>query len=104
MAQYLVLCHDPKPAKDRFGLMEKAAKKDLYNREISNAVLDGGSPTVDGKKISPAGVQPLQDDTGISVSDYTILEATDDDEAIEMARNAPTLREGGTAEVYKIAT
>lgn len=101
MAQYLLLYHDPKPVKSKFDLIEKVAKKDLYTREISNAVLDGGNPTVDGKVITLTDIKPL---TKGKVTDYCIIEARDPDEAIEMARGAPSLSEGGTAEVYQLAT
>ena|SRR5487761_1654183 len=102
MSQYLLLYHDPHSPKDRVGRMEQVARMDMFEREIGNAILDGGSPTVRGKKITLDDIRPLRKKTGTDY--YCIIEASDPYEAVELARGAPPLYEGGSAEVYEIDT
>jgi hypothetical protein len=102
MAQYLLLYHDPKmsTASDRLAQIDQVAKQDQWSREISNAVLDGGSPTTDGKHITREGIKPLTPKE--RVTNYCIIEARDPEEAVELAKGAPYIYDGGSAEVYQI--
>lgn len=99
MAQYLLLYHGRQMPRNKIGQIEYIAKLDQWSREISNSVLDGGSPTYDGAKITLGAIKPLQKKP---VTSYAILEANSLEEAVELSRGAPPLNEGGSAELYEI--
>lgn len=102
MSVYLVLYHsnqnDKKSSFDRMQIEEQFS---MYNREISNAVLDGGSPILYGREITQNGAEPVGDK---HISRYLMIEAEDFDEAIELSKGAPLLRQGGRAEIYEISS
>ena len=64
------------------------------------AVSDGGAPVGMSKTVSAAGVA---DDGGANpVSGYSIIDAKDETQAIEIARNCPIVDNGGSVEVVPI--
>jgi len=79
--------------------VEYALEMSRWNREISNSLLDGGSPTTAGRKITHDSIKPLE---GKVVTCYCIIEACNLEEAVEISQSAPPLYEGGSAEVYKL--
>jgi hypothetical protein len=102
MAAFLVLYHCAQAADNDIDNMENEAELSRWLREISNSVLDGGSQTTDGMKVTLDNSEPLSDTQ--KIKNYLILEARNKDEALELSRSAPSLYEGGSAEVYEIAT
>lgn len=99
MSVYLVLYHCDNQKKSRFDELELEEECSMYNREISNAVIDGGSAILDGKEITFNGASALSN----NFSRYFMIEAQNLDEAIELSQNAPLLRRGGRAEVLEIS-
>jgi hypothetical protein len=102
MAAFLVLYHGTQIAQTQTDDMEDEAELSRWLREISNSVLDGGSQTTDGMKVTLDDSEPLTDTQ--KIKNYLILEARNKDEALELSRSAPSLYGGGSAEVYEIAT
>jgi hypothetical protein len=101
MSVYLVLYHDDDiDHKTTFDRMKLEEQFSMYNREISNSVIDGGSPILESKAITADGPCALTDD---HISRYLMIEAEDIDEAIELSKGAPMLRRGGRAEVLEIS-
>ncbi len=101
MAAFLVLYHDNQLINDNTENSENELKLSRWLREISNSVLDGGSQTIDGMKVTRDDAEPMPGKQ--RVNNYLILEAENKDVALELSRSAPTLYEGGSAEVYEIA-
>lgn len=99
MAYYLLLYHDKNHAKAKKDQMEEKVNWENWTREISGSVVDEGNPIEKAKSIT-------QDTTisedGSDVSAYSIIQAKDVDEVVELSRGAPQLNEGGKADVYKI--
>jgi hypothetical protein len=101
MAAFLVLYHCPTQTISKTDKMDDDAELSRWIREISNSVLDGGSQMFDGTKITLNDAEPLSDKS--RVNNYLILEASNKAEALELSRSAPSLYDGGSAEVYEIA-
>jgi hypothetical protein len=102
MAAFLVLYHCTSSAGSKTDEMDNEAELSRWVREISNSVLDGGSQTTDGIEVTLDEARPVPAED--RVKNYLILEASNKEEALELSRSAPTLYEGGTAEVYELAT
>ena len=100
MSVYLVLYHTDDSQQSEWDRMEQEDQFSLYNREISNAVLDGGSRIISGKEITKEGACHTSDS---HISRYLMLEAQDIDEAIELSKGAPLLRQGGRVEVLEVS-
>ena len=88
MAQYLLLYHG-KNQKDSW---------DSFAREISNALVRG-RPLKKAKTITQ---DKIIEEDGEGVTGFTVVEADDVDEAIELSRGAPELNQGGRADIYRI--
>jgi hypothetical protein len=88
MSQYLLLYHGKNQQEDW----------DSFAHEISNALVRG-RPLQKAKSVTQDDV--IEED-GKDVTGFTVVEAEDVDEAIELSRGAPELNEGGHADVYKI--
>jgi hypothetical protein len=88
MAQYLLLYHG-KNQKDLW---------DGFAREISNALVRG-RPLVKAKSVTQDDVVA---EDGEDITGFTVVEAEDVNEAVELSRGAPEMNRGGRADVYKI--
>ncbi|MEM6637643.1 MAG: YciI family protein [Pseudomonadota bacterium] len=64
------------------------------------AVLDGGGPAGPSKTVSATGV--AEDGGSNPLSGLTVVEASDQDAAVEMAKGCPILEDGGTVEVAEV--
>jgi hypothetical protein len=98
MASFLVLYHAAGPPKDK--VVPSHAEISGWLSEISSSVLYGGKQIKRGVKVKQDNIQPLSPEK--SVNNYVILLARDKAEALELSRSAPTIYEGGSAEVYEI--
>ncbi len=68
---------------------------------MGKAVSDGGGPAGKSKTVSKSGV--ANDGGANPVSGLTIVEAADQDEACDMARDCPMVKDGsGSVEVVEI--
>ena len=98
MAKYLFVYHGGKPAADP---AEQKAVMDAWGAwfgSLGSAVIDGGNPvgpssTVrsDGSLVHGGGANP--------VSGYSLVEATDLEDAHRKAAGCPLLKAGGTIEI-----
>jgi hypothetical protein len=88
MAQYLLLYHG-KNQKDSW---------DGFAREISNSLVRG-RPLIKAKSVTQDEVVA---EDGEDVTGFTLVEAKDVHEAVELSRGAPELNQGGRADVYKV--
>lgn len=100
MAAFLVLYRGAEKSKSNVGRLIHQSEFSRWNREISNAVLDSGNSIDAGKKITLEEIEPLPDHK--LVTNWLILEANNEDEAVELSRGAPLLNNGGSAEVFEI--
>jgi YCII-related domain len=67
--------------------------------ELGNALVDGGSPLAPSATIKPGGA--VTSGAGMGISGYSIIEASDGEEATKMAQGCPLINAGGTIEVYE---
>ncbi len=98
MAKYLFIYHGGKPATDP---SERKAVMDawgLWFGSLGAAIIDGGNPvgasaTVmsDGSLVSGGGANPT--------SGYSLISASNVEDAHAKARNCPLLKAGGTIEI-----
>ena len=88
MAQYLLLYHGK----------NQREMWDSFAREISNALMRG-RPLIKARTVTQEKVLEEDDE---DITGFTVVEAEDLDEAVELSRGAPELRQGGHADVYCI--
>lgn len=88
MAQYLLLYHGK----------NQQESWDSFAREISNALVRG-RPL---KKAKTVTQNKVVSEDGEDLTGFTVVEAADVDEAVELSRGAPELNQGGRADVYRI--
>ena len=98
MAKYLFIYHGGTAPKS-----EEETKKEMdawgeWLEGMGAAVVDGGNPVgmsvtvnADGSRANNGGSNPA--------SGYSLIEASDDDDAVEKARGCPHLASGGTIEL-----
>ena len=98
MAKYLFIYHGGSAPKS-----EEETKKEMdawgeWLGGLGAAVIDGGNPvgmsvTVnpDGSRVDNGGSNPA--------SGYSLIEASDDDDAVQKAKGCPHLKSGGTIEL-----
>ena len=67
---------------------------------MGKALVDAGAPTMPGKVISSAGNKAGT--VGEPVTGYSIIKAESLDSAVNMAKNAPLIAEGGKVAVYSL--
>lgn len=65
--------------------------------QLGDAVADGGAPIGAASTIAPDG--STSDGQSVSVTGYSILEATSLEDAVAMAKGCPVLEGGGTVQV-----
>lgn len=98
MAKYLFVYHGGTAPKTE---EEAAQVMDAWGNWLGSmgaAVIDGGNPAGLSKTVHPDG--SVTNDGGANpVSGYSLIEATDDDDAIAKAKGCPHLEGGGTIEV-----
>ncbi len=98
MAKYLLIYHGGKPATDP---AERKAAMDAWGAwfgGLGAAVIDGGNPTgasatvrADGSLVTGGGANP--------VSGYSLISASNLEDAHAKARGCPLLKTGGTIEI-----
>ena len=66
--------------------------------ELAAAVIDGGNPFGDAKTIASDG--SVTDGGAASLGGYSVIDASDLDDAVSKARGCPILDAGGSVEVY----
>ena len=98
MAKYLFTYHGGSHPETE---EETAAVLDAWGQwfgSMGAAVIDGGNPAGPSKTVHPDG--SVTNDGGANpVSGYSLIEATDDDDAITKAKGCPVLEAGGSIEV-----
>jgi hypothetical protein len=99
MSMYLLLYRGINGPGDLVGKMEEEAERSRWQMEICNSLIDGGSQTCGGTKITLDDTEPLPEKP---VTNYCIIEASNRKEAVELSRGAPDLYSGGSAEVYEL--
>ena len=98
MAKYLFVYHGGKqPANDE----EYKKVMDQWGNwfgSLGSAVIDGGNPVGMSKTVLAGG--EVADDGGANpASGYSLIEASDDADAVEKAKGCPILLDGGSVEV-----
>ncbi len=98
MAKYLFVYHGgSNPETEE----EVAAVLDAWGQWLGSmgaAVIDGGNPAGMSKTVHPDG--SVSNDGGANpVSGYSLIEASDDDDAVAKAKGCPVLVAGGSVEV-----
>lgn len=98
MAKYLLVYHGGDMAKSDEELKERMDQWGAWFGSLGSAVIDGGNPvpstaTVDGNGnlVKGGGANPA---TG-----YSLIEASDMDDAHAKAKGCPLLKHGGTIEL-----
>jgi len=67
--------------------------------QLGAAVVDGGAPFGPAKTIASSGA--VSDGGGAGLSGYSIVDASDLDDAVAKAKGCPVLSSGGSVEVYE---
>ena len=98
MAKYLFVYHGGKrPANDE----EYKKVMDQWGNwfgSLGSAVIDGGNPVGMSKTVLAGG--EVADNGGANpASGYSLIEASDDDDAVDKAKGCPILLNGGSVEV-----
>lgn len=98
MAKYLFVYHggtNPETEEEVAKVMDAWGN---WLGSMGAAVIDGGNPVGLSKTVHPDG--SVTNDGGANpVSGYSLIEATDDDDAVAKAKGCPHLEDGGTIEV-----
>jgi len=98
MAKYLFIYHGGKNPET-----EEEGKKVMdewgaWLGGMGAAVIDGGNPVGMSVTVKPDGSR--EDNGGANpASGYSLIEASDDDDAVEKAKGCPHLKSGGTIEL-----
>jgi hypothetical protein len=66
---------------------------------MGKAVVDMGAPTAPGKKVSKTGVRAVGANP---VTGYSVIQATDMDAAVKMAKACPTMKEDASIAIYEV--
>ena len=66
--------------------------------ELGSSVIDGGNPFADARTVAADG--SVSDGGSSSLGGYSIIEATDLDDAVNKAKGCPVLSAGGAVDVY----
>ena len=98
MPKYVFAYHGggtPESESDQAAVME--AWTNWYG-ELGQAIADGGAPVGNSKTVAPDGT--VSDGGGANpLTGYTLVEASDIDAAVTMAKGCPILTDGGSVEV-----
>ena len=98
MAKYLFVYHGgthPETEEEQKRVMDAWGQ---WYASMGAAVVDGGNPVGMSKTVHPDG--SVTDDGGSNpTSGYTLIEASNDDDAIAKAKGCPILEAGGSIEV-----
>jgi hypothetical protein len=100
MASFLVLYHKADPPTGE-SVISEHAELSKWLSQVSNSVLDSGKQISKGMIVTDSGIKTLPPND--AVNNYVILQARNKDEALELTRTAPSIYEGGCAEVYEIS-
>lgn len=99
MAHYLLLYRGKKLPDDVSERQTLADEWATWEREAGGAILDSGSPIINGLSASKNGSLSIDD----PCTSYTIIEAANQDEATELARSAPQLTDTASVDIYKLS-
>jgi hypothetical protein len=101
MTQYLLSYHGGDPPKDQAD-GERVTKSWVdWLQAMGKAVVTAGNPTTVARTIAPGG--KISDGGGPNpVTGWTVLEATDMDAAIKLAKGCPQLKANGSIEVSEV--
>ena len=66
--------------------------------QLGASVIDGGNPFSDAKTVASDGI--VKDGGSSSLGGYSIIDATDLDDAVQKAKGCPVLLAGGAVDVY----
>lgn len=98
MAKYLFVYHGgthPETEEEQKRVMDAWGQ---WFASMGAAVVDGGNPVGMSKTVHPDG--SVTDDGGSNpASGYTLIEASNDDDAIAKAKGCPILESGGSIEL-----
>ncbi|HKC21184.1 MAG TPA: hypothetical protein VKB64_01615 [Gaiellaceae bacterium] len=98
MPTYLVTYHGgPGMPPDPAAAQQMVAAFQAWVAEVGAAMRDPGAPLGEARTVSADGDSPGQ--KAASIGGYTILDATDLDDAVSLVRSHPFLTRGGSLEV-----
>jgi hypothetical protein len=98
MAKYLFVYHGGEDPEGEEAVKEVMDAWGAWFGSLGTAVIDGGNPVGPSITVQPDG--SVADHGGKNpASGYSLIEASDIDDAIEKARGCPILASGGSIEV-----
>jgi len=98
MAKYLYVYHGGKSPEGEEAVKEVMDAWGAWFGSLGAAVIDGGNPV--GPSVTVQSDGSITDNGGANpTSGYSLVEASDIDDAIEKARGCPILRSEGSIEV-----
>ena len=98
MAKYLFIYHGGKHPETEAEVAEVMDAWGNWLGSMGSAVIDGGNPVGKSSTVNPDG--SVADNGGANpVSGYSLVEASDLDDAIAKARGCPLLKAGGSVEL-----
>jgi hypothetical protein len=95
---YLLLYRGKPLPQDNIARQRYVADWTKWTREVGNSML-AGRPMAKAVTVTPGQVAELK---GEPVSTYSIIEAKDMDEAIELSRGIPDIMDDGRVDVYQM--
>ena len=99
MSKYVFAYHGSHDMPDtEEGQAELMAAWGAWFESMGGAVVDGGNPFSQNRTVNPDG-SVTADGGANPATGYSVVEASDIDAAIELARGCPVLAGGGTVEV-----
>ena len=98
MPKYVFAYHGGGMAQTEAAQAEAMAAWGAWFGTLGAAILDGGNPTGAAKTLAADG--SVRDGGGANpISGYTVVDATDLDAAVTLAKGCPILSSGGSVEV-----
>lgn len=97
MAKYLFVYHGGKTPTSEEEIKKVMEAWGQWMGGLGDALIDGGNPV--GKSITVKADGITRDGGANPVSGYSLVEASNDDDAIAKAKGCPILMDGGSVEV-----
>jgi hypothetical protein len=94
VSKFLVTYHGSQPPADPAQAQQIRAAFGAWLSEAGTAVADPGAPLRPGTQVSNGAPTPQ-----VAIGGYTVIEAADIDEAVNVLRSHPFVARGGTLQV-----
>jgi hypothetical protein len=99
MAKFLYVYYGGKMETDPEKQKESMDAWMKWFASMGKAVIDAGNPTMGGKILAKSGIKDI---SGSLITGYSIVQTSDLDKALKMAKDSPQISAGGQIAVYSV--